>query len=328
MKTSRLYLGAMPLNPTPALARIRHSGLTALLFCATILNAQSLKSLSSVWVYGSEENRQTDASTVVAAGSHPLRWGVEVQGSGLSDPTITAMPVNTLGTGNNSNLNPSQHNGGVLGSNKAPGSWEYGSPDFNTIGFPVSGGAADRNTRFPYGTYTIAIPGFTNVSLNYQLSADPIRTPLFALTGGSWSGGVYYIDPTQPLTISSAGNAHNGYLAGNVSGAIGFGVYDFTGNTPLFGSETLRFRTDLSPGANYISYTINPNTLTAGENYQISGTYVYITDQHAVNGSQNGAFYASDTYFMVTAIPEPSTYATILGALGLVGAVWSRTRRT
>ena len=174
-------------------------GLTALLVCAADLRAQTL---SSINLYRGQVGVQTDASTV-SSPSNPLYWGVEVRGTGLTGPVITIPVVN--GT-NNAIMNSSQHNGGVLGFNSSDGAFEYGSPNFDNISFPLSAGGptGDRNVRFPIGTYTIAFPStsLTTVSLDYKsLTVTSMQYTLTNGTGGSWSGGNYYFDPTQPLTI-------------------------------------------------------------------------------------------------------------------------------
>lgn len=319
-------------NPAQALVSARQIGLTALLFCATTLNAQTL---SSVYLYRGQENVQTDATTVVANPTPvsstyggPLNWGVEVRGTGLSAPVIT-LP----GATNNSTINSTQHNSGVLGFNSGDGAWEYGSPNFNNIGFPSTGGATDRNARFPAGTYTIAISGLTTVSLTYNLIS--VTTMQFSLTngtGGTWSNGNYYFDPTQALTISSASTPFSNFnttTGGQVNGAIKFGIYDSGGN-PISGSSSTRFyldNTNLTTNPNYIDYTVAANTLTAGSTFKIVGNYVAVSDQNSTNGSTNLAFFNGSTSITLIAIPEPSTYAAILGAFGLGVAAWQRRRQ-
>lgn len=302
-----------------------HLRSAAFALLAVVTSAQTLTSVS---VYRSAENVQTDATTVAinpapvsATYGGPFGWGISVEGTGLSAPRVSAMP----GATNNSTLNPTQHNNGTLGY--SDGAWQYGSPNFNNIGFPGTGaGALDRNARFPTGVYTIEIPGFSDVSLNYQHSSVDLNSPTFTLSGGLWSGGVYLIDPTQTLTITSS--SHNAFLSGNVNGGIGFAVVDSGDNAIAGGS--MRYRSDASPGADSISYTINPHTLTAGSDYTLIGLFRYITDQNSTNGSFNTAHFdavTSLTISAVSAIPEPSTYAALagLGALGL--ALWRRRRQ-
>ncbi len=281
------------------------------------------QTLDSVFVFRGQENVQIDATTVIpdptpASPTYggPMNWGITVKGTGLTAPQVTVMPF--AGGNNNGTLNPSQHNDGYLGDPEGTGAWRYGSPYFNNIGFPNSGGL-DRNARFPVGSYTIAVPGFSDVTLNYQHSSVDLFSPTFTLSGGTWSNGVYLIDPTQTLTIT--GSPHNGFLTNNVNGAIWHDILDANGDI-LEGTESLRFRPD--GGDDFISFEVGPNTFQAGSDYRLFGGHIYIMDQNAVNGSMNMAFFEAVTTVHISAIPEPSTYAVLagLGALGL--ALWRR----
>jgi len=56
------------------------------------------------------------------------------------------------------------------------------------------------------------------------------------------------------------------------------------------------------------------------------GSYASILDQNSTNGSLNAAYWEASTSLTISAIPEPSTYATFAGiaALGLIA--WRRRR--
>lgn len=306
---------------TQARANIRKFGFWALLSCAPGLHAQTL---NSVYLYRATQNVQTDATTVGLASGNPYSWGVEVKGTGLAAPVIT-LPTAT----NNGTINPTQHNGGTLGYNSSDGAWEYGSPNFNNISFSTS---TDRNTRFPAGAYTVAISGLTTVSLTYNLiTVDNIQFTLTNGTGGYWSGGNYYFDPTQSLTISSASTPFSyftsgSFQSGQVNAAIRFAIYD-SGANPISGSSSTRFQSDTTPGNNYISYTVAANTLAAGSTFKAVGNYVAISDQNTTNSASNMAFFNGATSVTLIAIPEPSTYAAIVGACGLGLALWRRRRQ-
>jgi hypothetical protein len=321
------YTGALPAQrdltlPHPMKTFAHHilSACLALLAVAS-LHAQTVTMLTVGKV---TENVQTDAVTTAvrpASGGYGGGWGfnISVEGTSLSAPTVT-IPA---GTGNNL-VNALQHNGGVLGFNAGNQDWEYGFPNFDNIGTTTS---TDRNTRFPNGIYSFAIPSLSTVSLNLQNPTNGGNTvPLFTVTGGAWSGGNYVVNANQALTITSNTFTNFSNMTGNVlDSAIEFGVYDNNGN-PLSGSSMFYFYSDNHAASNVMSYTINANTLTSGMNYTVFGANLLVVDKNALNSSLNLAYFESSTIFTVSAIPEPSAYAAFagLGALGL--AVWRRRR--
>ena len=280
-----------------------------------IFSALNAQTVTQVTIGRSNENMQTDAITVVASTANPfgnLDWGVEVKGIGLSAPTIT-LP----GATNNGTINPLQHNGGVLGYNSNDAAWEYGSPNFNNIAMATG---TDRNARFPFGSYTVSIPTFSDVTLNQTSWSH--AAPVFTLTGGTWSGGVYLVDPTQVVTISTASNPFTFFNA-NANGAINFAIYPPSG--PAL-TDSIIFYLDNIAANNFISYTINANTLTPGTDYSLYGSYAAILDQNSTNGSFNAAYWEASTSLTISAIPEPSTYATFAGFAALGLAAWRRRR--
>lgn len=287
------------------------------LLVALLLPGLSLRAdppvLDGVDVYRGSEGVQTDATTITY-GTSPLFWGIEVVGTALPSVSVT-LP----GLTNNSTINPTQHNGGALGYNVADGRWMYGYPSFNNISFA---GAVDRNARFPRGNYTISVPGLTDVVLNYQNSAVGVFAPLFTLSGGSWSGGSYYIDVNTPLLVQS--NTFDAFSA-NVDGGMQFVVYDNAFNV-LSGSSHPNFYSDNPSAANYFNYTLPAGTLTAGQNYQLEGSFAAIVDKNATNGGLNMAYLLATTSLTLVAVPEPSTYAGLAGLAMLGFAFWRRRR--
>jgi len=275
----------------------------------------SAASVTSVVVSKPAENVQTDATTQ-ALTANGWGFGVTVVGTSLSAPTVT-FPGGT----SNATMNPSQHNGGVLGFNAGNGDWEYGSPSFDNIGTSTS---TDRNTRFPNGNYSVAIPTFTTVTLNLSNPANLNTIPLFTVTGGSWSGGKYVVDVSQTVTITSNAFTNFSVLTGNhVDSALRYGLFGPSGSL-ISGTEY--YYSANNAASNIMSQTITPNTLTSGNEYVFFGANVAVVDKITANSALNIATFESSNSFTISAIPEPSTYAAFagLGALGL--ACWRRRR--
>jgi hypothetical protein len=292
------------------------------LLVAVALPAQTV---SQITIGRSGEYVQTGPSTVVidprptsATYGGPYGFSIDVSGTGLTAPITVTLPGGT----NNGTMNPTQHNGGVLGYNSGNGEFQYGYPNFNDIGTTTSG---DRNARFPTGTYTVSSSEFTTVSLTLAPPASSVLPPAFALTGGTWSGGVYLVNPTSAVTISSATNAFAGFSQ-NADGGIAFSLRDSSNNI-LAGADFPTFYSANNAAPNYISHTINANTLTAGMDYTVFGSYIAIVDKNAVNGSFNAMYFESGTALKISAIPEPSTYAALAGVAALGLAAWHRRRR-
>ncbi len=187
---------------------------------------------------------------------------------------------------------------------------------------------------FPNGTYTITQPGVSpgTVTLNLASNLFPI-TPLVTITGGSgtWVGSVLQVTPGTTLTLTTnlfgwdeTGAETNGALANHI------GLF-LSHNGTEVGSE------GFSNGANpyFGSGTGNPNFATISNYTFISGNYYVEAEFNAISdidnlsypGATGVALYTTRTSFNIQVIPEPSTYAAILGALALAGAMIRRRRQ-
>ncbi len=146
--------------------------------------------------------------------------------------------------------------------------------------------------------------------------------PTFTLTGGNWVSGVYVVNVNQAVTITS--NAFTGFSA-NADGHIGFWLEQDGGG---LSNGVERFYSDNSSADNFISYTINANTLVSGETYWIAGSFAAVLDLDAsISGAKVGTYLDSSTSFQISAVPEPSTYAAIAGLCVLGFSSWHRRRR-
>jgi len=293
------------------------------LLAVSSLQAQTV---TSVVVGKSTEFVQTGASTVIVDPTAPSAtyggpWGftATVKGTGLSAPTVD-LP-NTSGMESNP-ANSSAHNGGVLGDRDHPGEWQYGASNFNNWGSPTM---ALRNSLFANGLYTFTIPDVGSVALNLTVPTTPITgAPVFDVTGGTWTGGVYQVSTAQTLTISSQAFAQ---FNANVNGRILFGMWDAEGEDEpiVFVERLFSDVADYEDGVdNVVSFTVDPGQLSAGHSYVFGAAFSAIVDTDESASFMTAAFFELSTTFTISAVPEPSTYAMLAGIAALGLALWRR----
>lgn len=293
--------------------------------CLLVSQAAS-QTVEAIFIGKSVEHVQTGDATVIvnpqATGptyGGPYGFGVGVQGTGLSAPTVTLAAGSTQPS-----TNASAHNGGVLGYNAEDGEWAYGSPNFNNWGATSAG---EIDTLFAAGDYTVAVPSFSPVTVTLgttlaNISSVVPSAPVFTLTGGNWVNGVYVVNVNQAVTITS--NAFTGFSA-NADGHIDFWLGQDGGG---LSDRAEWFYSDNTSADNFISYTINANTLVSGETYWIAGSFAAVLDLDAsISGAKVGTYLDSSTSFQISAVPEPSTYAAIAGLCVLGFSSWHRRRR-
>jgi hypothetical protein len=138
------------------------------------------------------------------------------------------------------------------------------------------------------------------------------------ITNGSWISGQMQVDATINYTINFASfssfNTDDSYRLSirNISDVeVASGFWNTAGTT---------------------SFVINANTLTAGQTYTASLQFNNNSIDYgvALAGANGNVGYSVINEFQilaVSAIPEPSTYAAIFGALALTGVVIHRRRR-
>jgi len=172
-------------------------------------------------------------------------------------------------------------------------------------------------TAYPEGNFSMAIPNTNGVPQTvspFPLSGGSFPN-LAMITGGTWSNGKLLIDPTQNYTLTFTG--FTGFAAGDqirlsIDGA-GSDGHD-TGSTTAVTSFFI-------PAG---SIVLAPGNTTGAELNFINGI---TTDTTSIAGATGMTGYVSILSFQIQAIPEPSTYAAIFGALALVGAAVYRRRR-
>jgi hypothetical protein len=158
----------------------------------------------------------------------------------------------------------------------------FGAWAFNVF-FPTS---AQLDASYPNGAYTVAANG-ASYSLSLSGNAYP-NAPVFTLSGGAWVDGTYFIDPAQPLSVTT--NSFTGYGAGADSSLH---VYLGPGeqNPNLF---------DYTARSSSASVTIPAGTMRAGNQYYLAANFRTHLDPRAGPPSQY-AFYGTVTNVTVKA---------------------------
>jgi hypothetical protein len=202
---------------------------------------------------------------------------------------------------------------------------------------PTSGNAFDTmanlHAAFGAGAYTISVSGFSDSSLTMTNLVGSTNDglpnmPFVIATQDSlpvtWSGGKMLVDPTLALTINTTTFSTN---FTNGLGRVGVGVF---GDIP--DQEANNDTGGFVFNGNSVQLVIAANTFTAGQNYSgdmefnhIIGSLVDLSGIYG--GSAQGiVIYSAFTSFQIQAIPEPTTYAAIFGALACLGVAFKRRR--
>lgn len=172
-------------------------------------------------------------------------------------------------------------------------------------------------TAYPEGNFSMAIPN-TN-GANQSVSPFPLSGGSFPvlpmITGGTWSNGKLLIDPTQNYTLTFTG--FTGFAAGD---QIRLGI-DGSGSDGHDAASTTAVTSFFIPAG---SIVLAPGNTTGAELNFINGI---TTDTTTIPGATGMTGYVTILSFQIQAVPEPSTYAAIFGALALVGVMIHRRRR-
>ncbi|HVT73912.1 MAG TPA: PEP-CTERM sorting domain-containing protein [Lacunisphaera sp.] len=236
---------------------------------------------------------QTDDSTAVDA-SNPWSFSAHVEASAGDLSGAAATLTIPSGTGSTTMT------------------YNASGPKWSVTASFASQAALDA--AYGNGDYSLTAYGQTVSPISLTGDVYPVA-PIASLSGGTIVGGVLAWDPSQALTITISG-ASISHMAINVDGT------GFNGSDEQFGGSTF-------------SYTIDANSMLAGNNYNVEldfdnivggtlGTFGSGTGP-MLNANYAGV-YSATTTFAIQAIPEPSTYAAILGAVALAGVLLRRRR--
>jgi len=202
---------------------------------------------------------------------------------------------------------------------------------YSPTGGPPSGtGPGGLDGVFNNGAFSINVGGTTvNVNLGGVANADVYpSTPVASVSAGTWAvtNPILYLDVNEALTITTSTFANyttNGYL-----NHIGLYIFMKDGDE-LAELESFSDNTNF-PGKStddFLSYTINSGTLISGKTYVVEMEFNTATSQSSeYSGAFGAALFTSRTHFAIQAVPEPSTYAAIIGLVSLAGAAAMRRR--
>jgi hypothetical protein len=266
---------------------------------------------------------QTSAGTAALTAPTPYEFMVDLNGQGLVYPPFTL-----------TFKKPGDSITDYTGYETEPGrTWQA----------PMSVGQfasmAGLQSAFPGGTYTIqtnlgnttalSIPNLIG-SANDGMPDTPFLTGTQNGNPVTWSGGKMLVDSTQELTLTSNVFATNYTLP---TGRIGVWISGNSFNQEATNETTLN---SFVFTADTVQMQILANTLNAGVysgalefNNVTSGGLVDLSNPYGA-GAVGAAVYTAFTTFQIQtiqAIPEPSTYAAIFGAMALAGAASYRRRR-
>jgi hypothetical protein len=273
--------------------------------------------------------QQTSASAPTLTN---YRFDVAVQSlagddlSGITAPTVSLVAGSTMPTSDSTT-----HNGGTLVWND--GEWRYGFPNawgVSTAG--NAGGLTSLNTLFANGVHTVTVQGNTysldsDGAANNQAFMVPV-VPTLTMSGGSWVGGKYVIDVSQTLTITT--NNWSGFSSAGIGGFMEVGLdglpEPLDDATRVFSRMApTMFAGDINESAVSATFTVAANTLTAGQDYEGFATFArFVYQDTSQAGVFAAAWWANETSFTISAIPEPSTYAALAGLAALGLAIWRR----
>jgi hypothetical protein len=163
------------------------------------------------------------------------------------------------------------------------------------------------------GAYSLTAYGQTVTPINVAGNLYPSAPLATNLSGGTIVGGVLTWDVSQALTITITGTAD--HMGINIDGN------SYNANPEGF-------------GVGFLTFTVPATTFVAGNVYNVEldfdnivgGILGNFTGTGAMASVQYAGVYTAATSFTIQAVPEPSTYAAIFGAVALAGVMIRRRR--
>lgn len=171
------------------------------------------------------------------------------------------------------------------------------------------------NAAYNNGSYTLSIntsSGLKSPTLDLTGDSFPNTFSITSMTNGSWAGGNLLFNPSQDLTINF--DAFTGF---DTSSRIKIEVEDGGGYSDTSASAITSF---VIPSGSINLVTGQTSTAEILFSQAVDG------DSTTISGVPGIAFYGTIVSFTLQAVPEPSTYAVILGALALAVVVLRRRR--
>lgn len=262
---------------------------------------------------------QTTAGGAAFAGGQPYEFRIDIKGHNLNAPAFT-FGFNKPGDGVTVYPGFARTAGLEWRAPDPPGSAQFASLGLLNAAFP--GGVYTILTSA--GNTTLVITDLTGYS-NDGFASTPYVTATQDGNPVPWAGGIMMVDPGKELTITNGPwTVNNGAGVKPISLRVAGNALDLemTNENPvgsfLFSGLTVQLQ-------------IPAYTLAAGSVYAGTLEYTRVLNSGYVDlsatfggGAIGAVDYTAHTAFTIQAIPEPSAYAPIFGALALAGVVIRR----